>query len=145
LSGFPQQRAISHRPDLAGRVHLYSSRADMIEPELQSFSDYAAAHATHLWVRRAIDVISNHFSALPLAVFNKDAETLPAHPLTLPLTQGNDSRGPAQLWAEWTTHLLLGGEAFFEVVPDNRDRPVAFWPRRPDYISMSSRLYLYYS
>jgi HK97 family phage portal protein len=132
-------RAISHRPDLAGRVHLLSSREDQITaPRLRDYSDYADVHATHVWVRKGIKILQDNFSPLPSRVVDGEGNALENHPLSEMLAHGNEQQGPADLKATWLAHIILGGECFYEVLSGetNKRLPLEFWPRRPDRMAV---------
>jgi len=132
------RKAISHRPDLAGRVHLMSTRRDEIaaDANLQDFSDYARAHASHPWFRKAIKTLSDNLSVLPVRVINRDGDEITAHPLTELYSYCNDAHGPVQVWATWVQNMIIGGEEFHEIVDDRRQRPVEVWSRRPDEVGV---------
>ena len=54
LAGRPG-KAISHRPDLAGRVHIYRGGADEIQAvNLEDYTDYADVYARHVWFRKGV-------------------------------------------------------------------------------------------
>ncbi len=131
-------KAISHRPDLAGRVHIISGKPeDEIGPDvLDDYTSYAEAHARHVWLRRGIQVLSSEFSPLPIRVVDDNGDGIDAHPLTGLYAFGNDEHGPAQNNAAWVAHMILGGEAFEEIVSDERGRPTQLWMRRPDEMAV---------
>jgi HK97 family phage portal protein len=136
------RKAISHRPDLAGRVHLYSQRQDTIPADvnLNDFTDYAKAYARHVWLKVGIKKVVDSFSVLTPRVVDQNNDAIEAHPLTELFEHGNDAHGISDCWAAWTNHVYLGGEAFLEVTSDTRGRPVELWPRRPDQIGVKPDL-----
>jgi HK97 family phage portal protein len=130
-------RAISHRPDLAGRVHLLSTKSDEIgAPALNDYTDYANVHAQHIWVRKGIKIISDNLSVLPIVVVNDENEPIPNHPLTQLFNFVSDRHSPSDLWAAWVSHMILGGESFVELLPGQRGQPVQLWARRPDLMGV---------
>jgi len=130
LQEYRGKKAISHRPDLAGRVHLSSTRGNavMADVNLNDFTDYAKVHAQHVWLKRGIKILSDNFAALPLHVIDDDGEEVSSHELDAPLRYGNEQHGPAAIWSSWIVHLILGGEAFFEILSDTSGQPLEFWP-----------------
>jgi HK97 family phage portal protein len=68
-------------------------------------------------------------------VDSKD-KALDSHPLTELLLRVNDEETPADLWSAYVIHMLLGGETFYELVPDTRGRPAEIWLRRPDQVGV---------
>jgi len=131
------QRAISHRPDLAGRVHIYRGGADEIQAvALNDYTDYADVHAQHVWFRKGVKVISDNLSPLPVRVVDADGEPKDNHPVSQLLTHCNDQHGPAQLWASWVAHMVIGGESFVEILSSVGGKPLQLWARRPDQIAI---------
>lgn len=128
-------KAISHRPDLAGREHLISVSATT-EATIDNYADYAKVFEVYSWVRRAIGIIVDATSTLPVWVLDAQGKALDNHPLMIFLNHGNDSQTAAEINSLWTIHMMLAGEAFLEIVNDGRNRPVEMWNRRPDYIGV---------
>ena len=132
-----REKAISHRPDLANRVHVLQQWSDQtVAAELNDYADYANVYGVYVWVHKAISKIAEALAPLPVRVVDGEDKALDGHPLTLLLQAGNDSTSPADLWQSWVIHMLLGGESFFELVDDSRGRPVELWPRRPDEVKV---------
>lgn len=129
-----QPKAISHRPDLAGRQHIYSANAHA-EPYLADFLGYATVYTSYVWVHKAIGKIADNFAALPVRVVDADDQPLDSHPITELLAYVNDEETPVDLWSAYVTYKLLGGEAPIELVPSGNGRqPVEMWMRRPDWL-----------
>lgn len=128
-------KAISYKPDLAGREHLLSVSATT-EQRIDSYADYAKVYEVYSWVRRAIGIIVDATSTLPVNVLDANNKAVEAHPLTPLLQHGNDAQTMAEINSLWTINMMLAGEAFLEVVNDTRSRPVELWNRRPDYIGV---------
>jgi len=89
-----------------------------------------------VWVKKAVNVITEAMAPLPVVVVDADGETLANHPLTELFAYVNDELTPADLWGLWCVHMLIGGESFFQFVPDGRGNPVEIWPRRPDLVGI---------
>lgn len=132
-----QPKAISHRPDMAGRVHILSQYSDQtVASQLDDYADYANVYKVYVWVRKAVSKIAEAVAPLPVRVEDGEGKTLDGHPVSLLLCNANDAMSPPDLWQQWVIHLMLGGESFFELVDDSRGRPVEMWPRRPDQIKI---------
>lgn len=128
-------KAISHKPDLAGREHLLSVSAST-EQRIDSYADYAKVYEVYSWVRRAVGIIVDATATLPIVVLDAKNKTIEAHPLADLLKHGNDSQTMAEIASLWTINMMLAGESFLEIVNDTRNRPVELWNRRPDYIGV---------
>jgi HK97 family phage portal protein len=129
-------KAIRYHPELVGRVHVVSQQAGTQAAELESYTDYCQVYEVYTWVRKAIDKIGSALSPLPVRVVDSDGEALDNHPVTLLLSNGNDTMNPAELWQRWVVHMMLGGESFIELVLGGRGQPVELWPRRPDWVKV---------
>lgn len=135
-SGAKGAKAISLRPDLAGREHIYSSYAGGVEQEMNRFADYASVYSCYAWVKKAVTVIAENIASLPVRVVDGNDKPLDSHPLTQLLANVNDEDAPAQLWRAYVVNMMLGGETFYQFVPDGRGRPAEIWMRRPDQIAV---------
>lgn len=133
LTGNAEIKAISHRPDLAGREHISSSYA-YDAPPMSDFLGYATVYGSYVWVAKAINKIADNFVGLPVRVVDGNDQPLDSHPLSVLLAHVNDEETPADLWSAYIIHKLLAGESFVEIVPDSRNRPVELWMRRPDWM-----------
>lgn len=124
-------------PELAAREHLVSqSPAGIVLPEIEAFADYAKVYQSYVWVRKAITKIADSIISLPVRVVDVDGEEVTPHPVTELLDFVNDTYDATVLWSLWLVHMMLGGESFFEVVPDGNNNPVELWARRPDTITV---------
>ena len=131
------RKAISHHPELRHRVHVLSQEAGReVSAELEQYVGYAKVYAVYVWVHKAVSLIANSLAPLPVRAVDKDGKSIDAHPLTELFAHVNATKSPAWLWQVWAVHKLLGGEAFLELVPDSRGKPVEVWPRRPDQIAV---------
>lgn len=131
-----RQKDVPYHPELAGRVHLTSQQASEQVRPLDDYEDYARVYGSYTWVRKAIGRISEALKPLAVQVVDGDGEVVQGHPLSEVLAYANDEMGSPEMWERWVTHMMLAGEAFFEIVPDGRGEPVELWPRRPDEISV---------
>lgn len=129
-------KAISHRPDLSGREHLYRQGSNTIVQAMDSFADYAAVYSAYGWVQKAIAKIAENLAGLPVRVVDGQDKPLDNHPLTLLLQHVNDQETPLDLWSAYVIHLMLGGETFYQIVPDGRGLPAELWLRRPDRVAV---------
>jgi len=141
LSHRVQQRikgkAISHKPELAGRVHVLSTggRGEAF-PEMDSFAGYATIYDSYIWLRKGIRFIADSIKFLPVMVVDKMGEEQKGHYLTDLLAYVNDSENQTDLWEKWVIYKFLGGEFPMEIVPDKRGNPVELWARRPDLVNV---------
>lgn len=128
-------KAISHRPDLAGRVHIFSSGGNGESfSDMDSFVGWATVYESYVWVRKAIRFIADSVKFLPLMVVDENGEEQTGHYITGLFDYVNDTETSVDLWSKWVMYKLLGGEAPFEFVPNGRGEPVEVWARRPDKI-----------
>lgn len=127
-------KAISHRPDLAGRVHVYSSGGQgEAFPDMDSFVGWASVYESYIWLRKGLRFIADSIKFLPLMVVDDPSgEEIKGHQLMELMNYVNDSETQADLWQKYVIYKYLGGEFFLEIVPDNRGNPVEVWARRPD-------------
>jgi len=129
-------KAISHRPDLAGREHVYRQGAASVVQEMDKFADYATVYSTYAWVQKAVGKIAENMAGLPVRVVDGKDKPLDTHPISLLLNHVNDEQTPLDLWSSYVVNMLLGGEAPYELVPDRAGRPVEIWLRRPDLVAV---------
>lgn len=128
---------ISHHPDLKYRYHVISQQAGQaVDAELQSYSDYAKVYQVYVWVHKAINRITEALAPLPVRVVDRDGKALDGHRLTELFAYVNDTMSSAHLWGIWVVHMMLGGEEFLELVPNDKGKPVEIWPRRPDKMAV---------
>lgn len=132
ITGGAEGKAISHRPELSGRQHVYNSTAYDVPADMSEFLGYATVYGSYVWVAKAMGKIVDNFCALPVRVVDGETQPLDSHPLSLLLAHVNDEETPADLWSSYIVHKFLGGESFIEIVPDARNRPAELWARRPD-------------
>lgn len=127
-----------YRPDLAAREHLFSasSTTDVVGDALGDFAGVAKLTSIYPWVAKAINVIANNIASLPLVHRRADGEPQTNSRIQSMLNEGNDTQSSVELWALWCAHMMLGGEGFFEFVPDGRGQPVEMWLRRPDHVGV---------
>lgn len=128
-------------PELQYRVHIASTsqQKGVLSDEIVDFTEYAKIYAKHTWTRRAINILGDNVARIPLVVKDKNDEVVENHDITRALTYVNDRYGPVELWKMWTSHMMLGGEAFFEAVnakSGNKAKVTEFWARRPDKVGV---------
>lgn len=125
-------------PELTYRQHLISLTDDeMGAISLAGGYDQARRdYAGHVWVHKAVSVIANAVAPLPLQVLDASGEARPAHPLAALFNRPNDSMSSSDVWRQWVTDQLLGGEVGLEVVAGSRGGVVELWPRQPTQFSV---------
>jgi HK97 family phage portal protein len=137
LSDLVPNGGMSHRPDLADRVHLATWRSDDVQTSTGGAYSYAAATHTYtcyVWVNKAVRWISDNIAALPVLV-SADGKPVDGHPLTELFSRVNDTMSSADLWRQWTMDMLLHGESALELVKAGTTY-AEVWPRKPDVISI---------
>ena len=127
-------KAISHRPDLANRVHVYSEYSDSKAQPADQADDYYEIYGTYVWARKAISKIAENVRSLPIYVYDRNNEAMEGHLLSQLLQRGNDAMSPSQFWEQYVIYLMLAGEAPIEIVPDGRNRPSEMWLREPQWM-----------
>lgn len=140
----PAQKAlVDLHPEILDRVHVMTVTGGTEQtPSTYSYLSALSDNESHVWVRKAVTIIANNLSALPVMV-ERDGEDLPEHPLlgllesTTPLTQ---------LWTQWVIDMLLGGEEGWELVKSMGGKYVELWPRQPHHINVipDTKLKRYY-
>jgi HK97 family phage portal protein len=112
-----------------------------------SFVGAANTYAGHMWTHKAIKILADNIAPLPLRVARgpHDATEYPAnHPANALLDSPNPSMAPEDLWKQWTTDLMLGGEEGFEVTKNaSKTRVLELWPRQPDQFTVKVESYRY--
>ena len=130
-------KAISHHPELDYRQHVLSAEGkEAVQADMQDYIGFARVFQAYVWVSKAVRVYQTAIGALPVRVVNTEGEEQSGHELSQLLAHVNPSNGPSELWEAYSSHMLLGGESFLEIVPDGRGRPVEVWPRRPDKVTV---------
>jgi HK97 family phage portal protein len=123
-------------PEVLERQHIGSFQSGVVSGS-SSFSYLSALgnYESHVWVRKAITVIANNVSPLPLQVRRGD-EVIENHDLAKLLTDVNDTMSSADMWQQWCIDMLLGGEEGWELVKNARGTYLEIWPRQPHIISV---------
>lgn len=129
-------KAISHRPDLANREHVYRQGANSIVQAMDTYADYAMVYSTYAWVQKAVSKIAENLAGLPVRVVDGKDKPLYTHLISLLLNRVNEEHTALDLWSSYVINMLLGGEAPYELVPDRVGRPVEIWMRRPDRVAV---------
>ncbi len=128
-------KAISHKPELAGRIHLSSSGAQgEAFPDMDSFVGWASVYESYIWLRKGLRFIADSIKFLPLMVVDADGQEQPGHYISELFEYVNDTDNPVTLWEHYVIYKYLGGEFPLELVPDKRGIPVEVWARRPDRV-----------
>lgn len=127
-------KQISHRPDLAHRVHVISQYADSVSVQLNDYADYAQVYGVYAWVHKAVELIARALAPLPVRAVDADGEALDTHPVTELLAMVNSETTPMGMWQAWLVDMMLAGESFIEVVSNRGGGLSELWIRRPDKV-----------
>jgi HK97 family phage portal protein len=133
-----RQGKISHHPELQFREHVISQGAGaQMQAVMDDYAGYARVYRVHSWVRKAITIIANNIAPLPIQVVDAEGEEVANHEVTQLFNMPNDTQSQAEFWEEYVIHMMLGGEAFMEFVPNAAGtKPVEAWLRRPDLVGV---------
>lgn len=131
----------TRHPELEDRIHVLSmSSEDQVAMSGGSeFKRNANSYTQYMWLQRAISILANNIGTLPLRIAKDtqdDTEYPKGHWLNGVLDNPNSDMSPEDLWKQWITDLMLGGEIGFEVVKNGRGMPLELWPRQPDIFSV---------
>jgi HK97 family phage portal protein len=123
-------------PEFGDRQLIASLRSD----EASTWAPYSYLSAirdyeSHVWVRKAVKVIADNFSPLPLQVLRGD-KVVPNHDAVNLLTAVNGTMSSTDLWQQWVVDMLLGGEEGWEFVRNGGGKYVEIWPRQPHVIGV---------
>jgi len=128
-------KAISHKPELASRVHISSSGAmGEAYPDMDSFVGWATVYESYIWLRKGLRFIADSIKFLPLMVVDAEGNEQQGHYITELFEYVNDTDNPVSLWEQYVVYKYLGGEFPLELVPNGQGVPVEVWARRPDKI-----------
>jgi HK97 family phage portal protein len=123
-------------PEIRDRVHLMTgSGAEAASQSVYSYLSAITDYERHVWVRKAVLVIAQIFSALPLRV-KRGSEQLSEHPLIGLLSNPNEKTSAADLWLQWVIDMELGGEEFWEFTRKPNGEYAEIWPRLPHTVSI---------
>lgn len=130
------EQKLSYRPDLEGRVHVYSQGKDEVSiVNSESYQDFGEVYKSYVWVRKAIKVISDAIKPRVIKVLDKEGQEISMHPIAELFQYVNDTEYAHDLWEKWVVDKMLGGECFFEFVMNNSgNRPVEIWARGPEEV-----------
>ncbi|HEY8425267.1 MAG TPA: phage portal protein, partial [Limnochordales bacterium] len=95
------------------------------------------AYGKNELVYACITEIATSVPEAPLRVYRETPagwEEVPDHPLRQLIRRPNPILSEYELWELTIVHLLLAGNAFWEVVRSRAGRPVELWPLRPDRV-----------
>lgn len=124
-------------PELVYRepiLRVNSEDEGSVSPGSTSFVQAATIYTAHMWSQRAITVIANNLAPLPLRVARGpvDDTEYPSHQLNSLLDNPNPEMSPEDLWKQWVTDQMLGGEMGLEVAKNKaRTKSLELWPRQP--------------
>lgn len=126
------EKAISHRPDLAGIVHLTSQRADEVPPDmaLGEYQGRVDVYKAHTWTHKAVKKTAEQIAPLRVRVTDAEGDEI-AHPLAELFETVNDTHDSTYLWTAWLVSMMLAGEAPLELVDNGNSFPVEIWNREP--------------
>lgn len=123
-------------PDLRDRIPVmraYSDGRGNLLPD-GSFTESAGVYASYVWVRRAIEIITNNIGALTLNVVtgpSREAEIVEGHALSSLFQMPNPVMDSSVFWNEWVINMMLGGEFGIEIANNAASTPLEMWPRQP--------------
>lgn len=88
-----------------------------------------------------VQVISESVATLPLKVYRRESDGVrqvdPIHPVARIFGRApNDLQTPTEFMEMMTAHCLLRGNAYAEIIRDNRGAPVALLPAHPDLVGV---------
>jgi HK97 family phage portal protein len=122
-------------PELENREPLLRMRSDEASRTGGGFHEGADFYEANVWVRRAVQKIAENIAWLPLQIQDRETgEVTYDHSLIDLLLYVNDSMDPIDLWTQWATDLLIGGESGFELVRDGAGNFREVWVRQPHHI-----------
>jgi HK97 family phage portal protein len=105
-----------------------------------SFQQGAAFYNNYMWLQKAISILANNIAPLPVRVCTgkgKDKKYLDSHAAYVLLDNPNPSTSPEDLWKQWVTDMLCGGEMGLELSRNKgRGKVLELWPRQSDVITV---------
>ena len=129
-------KQISHRPDLAGRVHIWSSMSNAADIDLQSYQDWANVYKRYVWASKCVSKTAQALASKTVRVVDDEGEAIDNHPLTELLARVNDVQSSAEIWTSYFVNMLIAGESAFEIVDAANGQPSEIWDRRPDLLEV---------
>jgi len=121
-------------------LRISSEDESLASPTSGTFYDATNAYAGHMWTHRAIEILSDNICPLPVRVARLSGDGvyfLDSHPVAALLDAPNPTMSPEDLWREWTTDMMLGGEEGIEVVKNaSKSRALELHPRQPDQFTV---------
>lgn len=104
-----------------------------------SVSPYIAENLSAVF--GCVQIISETVATLPLVVYRTEGDGVrkadPAHPVArLFYRDPNSLQTPPEFLEMMTAHCLLRGNAYAEIVRDNRGAPIELVPIHPDHVSV---------
>lgn len=127
-------------PELEDRVPMLRlSSEDAIGSAAGTFRQNAGSYTNHMWLQKAINVLANNISPLPVGVlrgYGSESEFIDGHVATRLLDNPNADFAPEDLWREWVVDQMTGGEWGLEVTKNGRGQPLELWPKQPEVFSV---------
>lgn len=125
-------------PHLQHREPLFRQTSDVVTATTgAAYRLDAKNYNIHPWVKRAIALMADNFSPLPLRVVRgtgQEAEPVPGHEIQAWLDAPNPSLPYAEVWRQWIIDMMLGGEEGHEINWSASNRFILeLWPRQPDH------------
>lgn len=106
-----------------------------------SFKQSASYYTTHMWLQKAVTVLANNIAPLSLRVARgplDNTEYPASHPLSALLDYPNPEMSPEDIWKQWLTDQMLGGEEGFEVTRNKAGSKIMeLWPRQPETFTVT--------
>jgi HK97 family phage portal protein len=127
-------------PELEDRIHIMSMSSE--EQTALYGSDFrvnAENYIRHMWLQKAIRVLRDNISVLPLRVAKgsrANTEYLDNHRAYQLFDNPNPQMSPEDFWGQWITDMMIGGEWGVEVSNSKAGSVAELWPRQPDIFNV---------
>jgi HK97 family phage portal protein len=138
--GYPDSPLYDLNPDLAYRIPVFRSFSDE-QPGLSetTFPSNARDYIRSTWVHKAVKIVADNIAPHRIEIVRgegEEKEPISDHPLRKILDNPNPSMSSSDLWRQWATDMLLGGEEGIEVTYNGLNFPAEFFPRQPNVFSI---------
>jgi HK97 family phage portal protein len=124
-------------PELLDRQPLLrmNSEDEQASSNVSGFTQSAGYYSTHMWLQKAVAILANNIAPLPLRVARgpqEDTEYPSNHIVNSLLDNPNPEMSPEDLWKQWVTDQMLGGEFGLEAAKNqSKTKILELWPRQP--------------